>query len=76
MLDAPDDVANAASQAGLAVAHTFLMNVAAQTGGLPSRNTKVADTESSMEVKKRLNSLSDPYALPLPFKLTPSWTKK
>ena len=45
MLDAPDDVANAASQAVLALAQTFLMNVPTQTGGQPSRNTKVANPE-------------------------------
>ena len=46
MLDTPDNVANVASQAVLAVAQTFLTNVLTQTGGQPLRNTRVADPES------------------------------
>ena len=46
MLDAPDDVANAASQAASAVAQTILTNVQALAGGQPMRNAKVADPET------------------------------
>ena len=46
MLDAPDDVANAAWEAALAVAWTILTNVQAQTGGQPTRNAKAADPET------------------------------
>jgi len=46
MLDAPENVANVASQAMSAVAQTFLMNMSAQTGGQPSRITRAANSES------------------------------
>jgi len=46
MLDAPDDVANAASQAMLAVAWMILTNVQALTGGQPMRNAKAASPET------------------------------
>src|SRR5882724_11626413 len=45
MLDTPDDVANAASQAASAVAWMILTNVQALTGGQPTRNTKAASPE-------------------------------
>src|SRR5882724_10462674 len=46
VMDAPDDVANAASQAVLAVARTILTNVQAPTGGQSSRNAKAANPEA------------------------------
>ena len=46
MLDALDDVANAASQAALAVALTILTNVQVLTGGQQMRNAKAADPET------------------------------
>jgi len=46
MLDAPDDVANAASQAMLAVARMILTNIQVLTGGQPMGNAKVANPET------------------------------
>jgi len=46
MLDAPDNVANAASQAASAVAWMILTNVQALTGGQPMRNAKAASPET------------------------------
>src|SRR5882724_9483468 len=40
MLDAPDNIANAASQVALAVAWTILTNIQMPTGGQPMRNAK------------------------------------
>jgi len=45
MMDVPDDVANAASQAMLAVARTIFTNAPAPMGGQLSQNAKVADPE-------------------------------
>src|SRR5882724_8162602 len=45
MLDAPDDVANAPSQAALAVAQMILTNIQAPAGGQLMRNAKAADPE-------------------------------
>src|SRR5882724_13538058 len=46
MLDAPDDVANVASQAALAMAQMILTNVQVLTGGQVMRNAKAADPET------------------------------
>src|SRR5882724_9076287 len=46
MLDALDDVANAASQAVLAVAWMILTNVQVPPGGQSRRNSKAADPET------------------------------
>src|SRR5882724_7987812 len=46
VMDAPDNVANMASQATLAVAQTILTNVQAPTGGQPLRNAKAANPET------------------------------
>src|SRR5882724_10812413 len=46
VMDAPDDVANAASQAMSAVARTILTNMQAPTGGQSSRNAKAAVPEA------------------------------
>src|SRR5882724_6355960 len=46
VMDAPDDVAKAASQAASAVARTILTNAQAPTGGQSSRNAKAADPEA------------------------------
>ena len=46
MLDALDNVANAASQAVSAVAWTILTNVQVPMGGQPTRNAKAADPET------------------------------
>ena len=46
MLDTPDNVANAASQAALAVAWTILTNIQVPTGGQPMRNAKAANPET------------------------------
>ena len=46
VMDTPDDVANAASQAMSAVARTILTNAQAHTGGQSSRNAKAADPEA------------------------------
>ena len=46
MLDTPDNVANVASQAALAVAWTILTNVQAPTGGQPMRKAKAANPET------------------------------
>src|SRR5882724_9831840 len=45
VMDAPDDVANVASQAALAVAHTILTNTQTTAGGQPTRNAKASDPE-------------------------------
>src|SRR5882724_11187395 len=45
MLDAPDNVANAAFQTTLAVAQTILTNIQAPMGGQPTRNANAADPE-------------------------------
>src|SRR5882724_9677852 len=45
VMDATDDVANAASQAASAVACTILTSVQMLTGGHPTRNAKVSDPE-------------------------------
>src|SRR5882724_8467693 len=46
VMDAPDNIANAASQAALAVARTILTNMQAPAGGQSSRNAKAADPEA------------------------------
>ena len=46
MLDAPDDVANAAFQAASAVAWMILPNVQVLTGGQLMRNAKAANPET------------------------------
>src|SRR5882724_7639478 len=46
VMDAPDDIANPASQSTSAVARTILTNVQAPTGGQSLRNTKAADPEA------------------------------
>ena len=46
VMDAPDDIVNAASQATSAVARTILTNTQAPTGGQSLRNTKAADPEA------------------------------
>src|SRR5882724_11472853 len=46
VMDAPDDIANAASQAMSAVAQMILTNMQAPTGGQPSRNAQAADPET------------------------------
>src|SRR5882724_8337834 len=46
MLDALDNVANAASQAALAMAWMILTNVQALTGGQSKRNAKAANPET------------------------------
>ena len=46
VMDAPDDVANVASQAMLAVAQTILTNIQVPTGGQLTRNAKAADPET------------------------------
>jgi len=46
MMDAPDDVANAASQATSAVAWTILTNIQVPTVGQSTRNAKVANLET------------------------------
>src|SRR5882724_4871900 len=46
VMDAPDDVANAASQAMSAVARKILTNAHTPTGGQSSRNAKAADLEA------------------------------
>jgi len=46
VMDTLDHVANAASQAALAVARTILTNVQAPTGGQLSKNAKAADPEA------------------------------
>src|SRR5882724_7454114 len=51
-MDAPDDIANAASQATLAVARTILTNTHTPTGGQLSRNTKVADLVSCIKLAR------------------------
>src|SRR5882724_5796343 len=45
VMDAPDDVANAASVAVLAVAHTILTSMQTSSGGQLTRNTKASDPE-------------------------------
>ena len=45
MMDVPDNVANAASQAALALARTILTNAPVPTGGQQLQNTKLADPE-------------------------------
>ena len=57
MLDAPDGVANTASQAAFAVAQTILTNIQVLTGGQPMKNAKAADPETfdrSQEKTKQL----------------------
>jgi len=44
-MDAPDNVANAASQAALAVARTILTSMQTLAGGQPTRNAKASDPE-------------------------------
>ena len=46
MLDAPENVANVASQAASAVAQMILTNIQALTGGQLTRNAKAADPET------------------------------
>jgi len=46
MLDSLDNIANAASQAALAVAQMILTNVQALTGGQLMRNAKAANPET------------------------------
>jgi len=45
VMDAPENVANAASQATLAVAHTILTSAQMLTRGHLTRNTKASDPE-------------------------------
>src|SRR5882724_968077 len=45
LMDAPDDIANTASQAVLAVAHTILTSTQTLAGGQPTRNAKASDPE-------------------------------
>ena len=45
VMDAPDNVANMASQAASAVAHTILTSMQMLAGGQPSRNAKASDPE-------------------------------
>src|SRR5882724_1743274 len=45
VMDAPDDVANAASQAVSAVARTILTSMQMLAGGQPTRNAKVSYPE-------------------------------
>src|SRR5882724_4641734 len=54
VLDAPDNIANVASQAALAVAQMILTNVQVPVGGQPTRNAKVANPETFDE--RKLNS--------------------
>src|SRR5882724_684148 len=44
-MDAPDDIANAASQAVSAVARTILTSMQTLAGGQPTRNAKAFDPE-------------------------------
>ena len=46
MLDVPDNVVNAVSQAALAVAWMILTNVQALMGGQPMRDAKAANPET------------------------------
>src|SRR5882724_6279085 len=46
VMDTPDDVANVASQAVLAVAQTILTNTHVPTGGQSLRNAKAANPEA------------------------------
>ena len=45
VMDAPDDIANVASQAALAVACTILTSTQTLAGGHPTRNAKASDPE-------------------------------
>src|SRR5882724_1354130 len=45
VMDAPDNVANTASQAALAVAHTILTSMQMSAGGQPTQNTKASNPE-------------------------------
>src|SRR5882724_7583750 len=45
VMDAPDDIANAASQAVSAVAHTILTSMQMSAGGQLTRNAKASDPE-------------------------------
>src|SRR5882724_4446806 len=45
VMDAPDDVANVASQAALAVACTILTSMQMSAGGQPTRNAKASNPE-------------------------------
>src|SRR5882724_5868934 len=45
VMDAPDDVANVASQAASAVAHTILTSMQTSARGQPTRNAKASDPE-------------------------------
>src|SRR5882724_4452604 len=45
VMDASDDVANVASQAASAVAHTILTSMQMSAGGQPTRNAKASDPE-------------------------------
>src|SRR5882724_532676 len=44
-MDTPDDVANMASQAALAVAHTILTSMQTSAGGQLTRNAKASNPE-------------------------------
>jgi len=58
MLDAPDDVANVASQAASTVACKILTNIHMLTGGQSMRTAKAANPV--MEAERKLNSSSNP----------------
>src|SRR5882724_4381358 len=45
VMDAPDNIANTASQAVLVVAHTILTSMQMSAGGQPTRNAKASDPE-------------------------------
>ena len=63
-MDTPDDIANMASQAALAVACTILTSMQMLTRGQPTRNAKASDPEPFNRSQERAwNSLSDPFIL-------------
>ena len=71
MLDAPYDIANAASQAASAVAQMILTNIQVPTEGQLTRNAKAADPKILTEAERKLNSSSDPFTLLSPCRSTP-----
>src|SRR5882724_529823 len=60
MLDTPEDVANAASQAMSAVAWMILTNVQVLMGGKPTRNAKAANPETFDGSQEKLNCSFNP----------------